>query len=214
MYIARIRHNVAPMRRALIVVVASLVSLVVVAPAAAQGPTKYRYWQDLSVTGPFPGQIVLTVAYEDRDGNGKFKAQRVASYHLRVQVSCNPGGVSALEARGNEASKYSYFSEALVNGRFAHRFEDEVEPQVATERGDLNGTLLKRLKRGNQVTRTARVNGAFDVEDWDPVPGVRENCISFGSYSATPCKRWRPQRDRPRWYREWKAPICSIDPWG
>jgi hypothetical protein len=39
---------------------ASLIALVMVAPAAAQGQTKYRCWQDLSVSGPLPGQIVLS----------------------------------------------------------------------------------------------------------------------------------------------------------
>jgi hypothetical protein len=204
------------MRRVRVTVFASLLALAVLAPAAAQGTTKYRYWQDLSVSGPFAGQISLAVAYEDRHGNGKFTPRFAAAYQLRAQVSCNPGGETDFGTGGNAYAKYSYFKEGLTNGRFDHRFEDQFpSPQVAPLKGDLNGTVLKRVKRGNRVTRTARVNGAFDVEDWDPygLAGVRENCISFGSYSATPCKRRRSKRDRPRWYREWKVPICSVDPW-
>jgi hypothetical protein len=170
------------------------------------------------VTGPFPGQISLAIAYEDRHGNGKFTPRYAAAYQLRVQVSCNPGGETDFGIGGNAYAKYAYFAPAITNGRFDHRFEDQFEnPQRAPWKGDLNGTVLKRLKRGNRVTRTARVNGTFEVEDWDPIypPGTAfQNCTSFGSYSATPCKRWRSKRDRPRWYTEWKVPICSMDPWG
>ena len=69
----------------------------------------------------------------------------------------------------------------------------------------------ERLKRDTLPKRTARVTGAFDVEDWDPNPGVLENCISYGSYSASPCKRKWSKRDRPRWHTEWKVPVCSVD---
>ncbi|HSD23256.1 MAG TPA: hypothetical protein VLB79_02915, partial [Solirubrobacterales bacterium] len=204
-------------RRLLIAAFASLLAVPVIAPAAAQGTTKYRYWQDLSASGPFPGRISLAIAYEDRHGNGKFTPRYAAAYQLLTKVSCNPGGETDFGFGGNAASKYAYFAPAITNGRFDHRFENQFEnPQLAPWKGDLNGTVLKRLKRGNRVIRTARVNGTFEVEDWDPygLAGVRENCTSFGSYySATPCKRWRSKRDRPRWYRKWKVPICSMDPW-
>ena len=85
-----------------------------------------------------------------------------------------------------------------------HRFGSE-QPESSTLEGDLNGTVLKKQKQGKRVTRTARVNGAFDVEDWDLDPGVTENCISSASYSATQCKRGRQKDDRPRWYREWRG---------
>lgn len=193
------------MRRVLITVFASLLALAVIAPAAAQGTTKYRYWQDLSVSGPFAGHINLAIAYEDKNGNGKFKPRFAVSYNLQVQGSCDPGGATELNFSGNAFSKYNYFNKSLQKGRFAHRFEDQAEqPELAARKGDLNGTVLKKQKQGKRVTRTARVNGAFDVEG---------NCISSGSYSATQCKRGRPKNDRPRWWREWKAPICSEDPW-
>ena len=193
------------MKRALTVVFASLLAVAVIAPTAAQGTTKYRYWQDLSVSGPFPGQINLAIAYEDKNGNGKFKPRYAVSYNLQAQASCDPGGATELQLGGNKFSKYNYFVAALSKGRFAHRFEDQAEqPELSALKGDLNGTVLKKQKRGKRVTRTARVNGAFDVEG---------NCISSGSYSATQCKRGRQKNDRPRWYREWKAPVCSGDPW-
>jgi hypothetical protein len=208
MRLRSVRPNIALMRRALTVVFASLLALAVIAPAA-QGTTKYRYWQDLNVSGSFPGQIGLAIAYEDKNGNGKFKPRSAVSYNLHVQTSCDPGGEADLHLSGNAYSKYNYFRPELRKGRFAHRFEDQAEqPVLSPLKGDLNGTVLKKQKRGKRVTRTARVNGAFDVE------GTFEgNCTSSGSYSATQCKRWRSKRDRPRWYREWKAPICSEDPW-
>jgi hypothetical protein len=107
--------------------VASLVALVMAAPAAAQGPTKYRYWQDLSVIGPFRGQISLAIAYEDRHGNGKLTPRYAAAYQLRVQVSCNPGGETDFGIGGNAYAKYAYFAPAITNGRFDHRFEDQFE---------------------------------------------------------------------------------------
>jgi hypothetical protein len=205
------------MRRPLIAAFASLLALAMIAPAAAQGMTKYRYWQDLSVSGPFRGQISLAIAYKDRHGNRKFTPRYAAAYQLRTQVSCSPGGETNFGFGGSAANKYGYFKKALTNGRFSHRFENQFEnPPQAPWKGDLNGRVLKRLKRADRVIRTARVNGAFDVEDWDPygLAGVSENCTSFGShYAATPCKRWRSKRNRPRWYREWKAPVCSVDPW-
>ena len=62
-------------------------------------------------------------------------------------------------------------------------------PALAPWKGGLSGTVLKRLKRGGRVTRTARVDGTFDVEDWDPYwpGGAQDNCTSpASSYSATP----------------------------
>lgn len=79
-------------------------------------------------------------------------------------------------------------------------------------KGDLSGLVAQPLKRDTLPMRTAQVNGAFDVEDFDPNPGVLENCVSNGSYSATPCKRKRSKREPwPGWYREWEVPVCSVD---
>jgi len=203
------------MKRTLTVVFASLLAVAVIAPGAAQGATKYRYFQDLNVSGPFAGEISLAVLYKDKRGNRKFTAREVHAYDLQVKTSCNPGGEAVLDFGGHAFSKFNYFRVALNRkGRFAHRFENQAEvPEVSGIRGELKGRVLRRLKRGKKVTRPPRVNGAFNVEDWDPNSGVKENCISYGSYSATPCKRWRSKRDRPRWYRKWKVPVCSIDPW-
>jgi hypothetical protein len=177
----------------------------VIAPAAAQGTTKYRYWQDRSVSGSFPGRIVLAIAYEDRNGNGKFKPRSAASYNLDVRAGCDPGGATELHLGGNAFSKYGYFNAELTNGRFAHRFENETEqPELSPLKGYLKGTVLKKVKRGKRVKRPARVKGKFNIAG---------DCTSSGSYSATQCKRWRPKNNWPRWYREWKAPVCSKDPW-
>jgi len=177
--------------------------------------TRYRYFQDVSVTGAFPGQVSFGVLYQE-NRNGEFTPRRAVGYRLQVGVSCNPGGQSGLEFGGNGFSKYGYFSKTLQNGRFAHRFEDQAEsPQYSLIRGDLEGRVLKRLKRGGRVTRTARIDGTFDVEDWDPygLTGVVENCVSSGSYSATPCKRWMSPRapNYTRWKR-WNVPVCSLSP--
>jgi hypothetical protein len=132
-------------------------------------------------------------------------------------VSCNPGGQTELGVGGNGFSKYTYFSQTLTNGRFATRFENLFEsPQMAPVKGDLQGKVLKRLKRGGRVTRKAHVNGSFDVQDYDPygLTGVQENCIASGTYSATTCKRWMSSRapNYSRWKR-WKVPVCSLTPW-
>ncbi|MGA8217174.1 MAG: hypothetical protein WB771_01290 [Solirubrobacterales bacterium] len=197
------------MKRALIIVFASLLAVVAIGPAAAQGRTKYHYWQDLSVSGPFPGQIFLTVAYRDRHGNGKFTPRYAAAYRLRTGVSCTTGDPGDLLISGNEFNKYGYFRAKLSHGRFTHRFENQAEqPQASVLKGVLNGKVLKQHRRGNRVTRTARVSGAFNVEDWDPAPGTT-NCTTSGSYSATSCKRWMSSR-APK-YSHWKrqkAPVC------
>jgi hypothetical protein len=199
------------MRRLLITGLASLLALAVIAPAAAQGTTKVRAFQDLSLSGPFPGQFFVNVQYKDRNGNRKFTPRYAVGYRLQVQLSCDPGGETGLNLAGNAYAKYAYFKEKLRKGRFAHRFGSEVS-ESSSLKGDLSGLVGKRLKRDTLPKRTARVNGAFDVEDWDPNPGVLENCISHGSYSASPCKRKRSKRDPwPRWYREWKVPVCSVD---
>lgn len=199
---------------AFLVAVAAAALAVPTAQAARVDPhhTRYRYFQDLSVTGSFPGQIFFTVLYRE-NRNGEFTPRDVMSYRLQVGVSCNPGGQSGLEFSGNAFNKYGYFREVLsADGRFAHRFEDQAEtPQSSLIRGDLEGQVLKRLKRGGRVKRTARVNGTFNVENWDPygLTGVVENCMSFGSYSATPCKAWMSPRapNYSRWKR-WKVPVC------
>jgi len=201
------------MRRLLIAVFASLLAVAVIAPAA-HGATKYRYWQDLSVSGPYAGKVVLTIAYEDTNGNRKFKPRYAAAYELLAQTSCESSADVQRHISGNAFNKYGYFKEKLTNkGRFSHRFESQFpSPAMAPIKGELHGTVLKRLKRRNRVVRTARVNGGFNIEDWDQQPET-VGCLSAGSFSATPCKRWRSKRDRPRWWKEWKAPVCAIDPW-
>ena len=175
--------------------------------------TRYRYFQDLTVTGAHTDRIVFAVLFANRKGNS---TREMVSYDLRTQVSCNPGGVSELGIGGNAFAKYSYFMEPLTNGHWAHRFEDQFEnAQAAPLKGDLSGTVLERLKRGGRVTRTARVDGAFDIQDWDPygLTGVQETDISSGSYSATPCKRRTSPRapNYSRWKR-WKMPSATRTP--
>jgi len=200
------------MKRLLIAAFASLLAAAVMAPGTAQSATKYRYWQDLSISGPYAGQVSVTIAYEDKRGNRKFRPRYAAAYQLQAATSC---GASAgdVETGGNAYSKYSYFMGPLINGRFTHRFENQFEqPAAAPIKGDLTGRVLPRVKKAGRVVRAARVDGAFDVEHWN-ASVASQNCVSSGRYSATPCKRWRSKRDRPRWYNEWKVPICSVDPW-
>ena len=164
------------MRRALTAAALSVLALAVVAPAA-QGRQEARYFQALSVTGSFPGEIFFTVIFQDKHGNGKFRPRAVIAYYLGVQVSCNPGGPSDLIITKNKDKTVGHFKQRLTKkGRFATRFESELDPQLRPPIGTLSG----------RVTRKG-VNGAFNVEDWDPNPGVRENCVASGSFSATPC---------------------------
>ena len=187
------------MRRALTVVALSVLAAAVIAPAA-QGRQKNLFFQDLSLNGPFSGQILLSVIYRDkhgnggRPGNGKFTPQWAIGYGLEVQVSCNPGGMSDLSIGKNSGNPSIPFKQRLNKGRFANRFEADLDPQLRPPVGEGSG----------RVTRKGRVHGAFDVEDWDPNPGSRENCVSSGSFSATPCKTGDPR------FSDWKMPICRL----
>jgi hypothetical protein len=208
------------MKRALPIALASLIGLALCVPAAQASRadphhTRYRFFQDLSVTSPFPGRIFFGVLFKE-NSHGEFTRREVVSYRLQVGVSCNPGGDSVFGIGGNVFAKYSYFGATLTNGRFAHTFGSEV-PEGYPLKGDLSGTVLKRLKRGGRVTRKARVDGTFNVEDWDPfgLTGVQENCTSSGSYSASTCKTPRMSPTAPnysRWKR-WKVPKCYTAPW-
>ena len=209
------------MRRAVSITVVALIGAALVAPAA-QGSrtdpqhTRYRYFQDLSVTGAYPGQVYFGLLYK-QNRSGEFTPREMMGYSVRAQGSCNPGGQAQVGAGGNAFSKYLYFRQTLTNGLFATRFENLFEsPSVAPVRGDLHGMVLKRLKRGGRVIRTAHVNGSFDVEDYDPygLTGVQENCVASGTFSATTCKRLMSSRspNYGRWKR-WKVPKCSHTPW-
>lgn len=155
----------------------SVLAVAVIAPAA-QGRQKERYFQDLSVSGPFAGQVFVTVIYQDRHGNGRFRPRWAIAYSVEAPVSCNPGGMSAFSITKSADNPFAPFKQRLERGRFATRFEAQLDPQRLPPIGELNG----------RVTRNRRVNGSFNVEDWDPNPGARENCISSGSFSATPCR--------------------------
>jgi hypothetical protein len=208
-------------RRMLTIALASLIGGALLAPAA-QGArsdpqhSRYRYFQDLSVTGQHPAQIAFGLLYK-KNRSGEFTPRKIVGYNLHTTLSCNPGSQVQGGVGGNGFSKYAYFSQKLTKGRFATRFEYLFEsPQFAPWKGDLHGKVLKRLKRGGRVIRTARVNGSFDVQDYDPygLTGVQENCIASGSYSAKTCKRWMSRRapNYRRWKR-WKVPVCSLVPW-
>jgi hypothetical protein len=88
-----------------------------------------------------------------------------------------------------EDNGYAPFKQRLKKGRFATRFEAQLDPLRRPPMGDLNGRVTLKS-----------VNGSFNVEDWDPNPGARENCISSGSYSATPC-------GDPK-FTDLKIPLC------
>jgi hypothetical protein len=177
------------MRRAVTAVALSALAVAVIAPAA-QGRQKERYFQDLNVTGPFPGHVFLTVIYQDSNGNGKFRPRSLVAYSVEAQVSCNPGGQSDFSISKSKDNPIVPFKQRLKKGRFATTFEARVDPQLIPPIGDLNG----------RVTRKGRVNGAFNVVDWDPNPGARENCISSGSFHATPC-------GDPK-FKNLKIPLC------
>jgi hypothetical protein len=161
-------------KRALTAAALSLLAMALLAPAA-QGKQKQRQFQDLNVTGSFPAQIYFTVIFQDTHGNRKFKPRWLIGYALQTQVSCNPGGMSNLFFAKSKQSTVAHFKQRLKKGRFGTRFEAEMDPQLRPPIGDLSGT----------VTHTA-VNGTFTVQDWDPNPGGRENCIASGSFSAGP----------------------------
>ena len=206
------------MRRLLVASFASMLAVALIAPTAQASRvdpqhTRYRFFQDLNVTSPFPGRILFAVLFKE-NSHGELTPREAVSYHLQVGVSCNPGGDSVFSIGGNAFSKYAYFDAALTNGHFSHTFGSEF-PEGYPLKGDLSGTVLKRLKRGGRLTRPARVDGTFNVEDWDPFAGVKENCTSSGSYSASTCKqRWMSPRapNYSRWKR-WKVPKCYTSPW-
>ena len=161
------------MRRAMTAAALSLLALAAVAPAA-QVRQEARYFQDL--TGSFPGEIFFTAIFQDKHGNGKFRPRSLIAYYLGVQVSCNPGGPSDLIITKNKDKTVGHFKQRLTKkGRFATRFEAEMDPKLRPPIGDLSG----------RVTHTA-VNGTFNVQDWDPNPGARANCVASGSFSAGP----------------------------
>ncbi len=179
--------------------------------------SRYRFFQDLSMTSPFPGRIFLGVLFKE-NRHGELTPRQAVSERLQVGVSCNPGGNSVFSIAGNAFSKYGSFSEVLTKGRFFHTFGSEVsEAAGLLINGHLSGTVLKRLKRGGRVVRTARVDGSFNLEDWDPSgpTGVLQNCTSSGSFSASPCKTPHMSPTAPnygRWKR-WKVPKCYTTPW-
>ena len=197
-------------RTRLLTVCASLVAVAAMAPAAAQATTKVRAFQDLTLTGQYPGEIFVNVQFKDRRGNHRFTPRYAIGYRLQVKMSCGTGGENPLNIAGNANAKYAYFKEKLTGGRFDHAFGSEL-PESTSLKGNLSGRVLDSLRRDGLPKSTARLDGAFAVDDFDPQPGVRENCVTSGSYSATPCKRRRLKDDRPRWWREWDAPVCSVD---
>ena len=207
------------MRRPLSIALALLIGSALAVPTAqatrSDPPVRYRFFQDLGVTSAFPGRILFGVRFE-QNRHGEFTPRVAVGYRLQVGVSCNPGGNSLFSIGANGFSKYGYFSEVLTNGHFSHAFGSEL-PDPSLIKGDLIGTVLKRLKRGGRVVRTARVDGTFNVEDWDPfgLTGVQDNCTSSGSYSASTCKtpRMSPQSPHYDRWKRWKVPKCFGTLW-
>lgn len=207
------------MKRSLSIAIVLLIGVSLAVPTAQASRadpkhTRYRYFEDLGVTGLLPGRIVFGVLYQENH-RGEFTPRKALGYNLVGTFTCTPGGVSVFGIGGNAFSKYGYFDETLTNGHFDHTLGSEL-PDPSSIKGDLSGTVLKRLKRGGRIVRTARVNGTFNVEAWDPFgrTPVHENCTSADSYSATPCKRRMSSRapNFSRWKR-WKVPICQHLPW-
>ncbi len=209
-----------PLRRALFIAFILLIGGGLIVPTAQatffHPHARYRFFQDLSVTSPFPGRILFGVLFK-QNRHGEFTPRRAVGYRLQVGVSCNPGGNSAFSIGGNGFSKYAYFSAKLIKGRFFHAFGSEVPDGGLSTKGDLRAKVLKKRKRNGRVTRKARVNGTFNVEDWDPygLAGVQENCTSAGSYSAPTCKppRMSPQSPKYNRWKRWKVPKCFASLW-
>jgi hypothetical protein len=155
-----------------------------------QGAQQERFFQDVS--GAFPGEVFFTAIFQDKHGNGKFRPRSLTAYYLHTEVSCNPGGVSDLIITKNKGKTVGHFKQRLTKkGRFATRFEAELDPQLLPPIGDLSGRITRK-----------GVNGAFNVQDWDPNPGVRANCMASGSFSATPCTSEQ--------FPELRVPICRV----
>jgi hypothetical protein len=179
------------MRRAITVVALSVLALAVIAPAA-QARTKQRYFQDLALNGPFPGRVFITVIYKDSHGDGRFRPRSITAYSVEAQVSCNPGGTSAMSITKSDANPYTPFKQRLKKGRFATAFQADVDPRLIPPIGEFSG----------RVTPKRKVNGSFYVTDWDPNPGGRANCISSGSFHATKC-------GDPKFINTLKIPACQ-----
>ena len=98
-----------------------------------------------------------------------------------------------------------------------HPDQSELPDGATRLKGDLIGTVMKRLKRGGRVVRTARVDGTFNIEDWDPFgpTGAQQNCTSSGSYSASTCKtpHMSPQSPHYDRWKRWKVPKCFGTLW-
>lgn len=210
-----------PMKRALSIAIVVLLGVALTAPAAQAGRTdpqhtRYRYFQDLNVTGAYPAEVSFGLLYK-QNRSEEFTPREMMGYSVRAQSSCNPSGQAPVSASANAFSKYGYFHQTLTNGLFSTRLENPYEnPAMAPIKGDLHGKVLKREKRGGRVIRTARVNGSFNVENFDPdgPAGAQQNCVASGTFSATTCKRRMSPRSPNfgRWKR-WKVPKCGHLPW-
>ena len=204
------------MRRLLSIALALLIGValaVPVAQATRADPqhTRYRFFQDLSVTSPLPGRILFGVLFK-QNRHGEFTPREVDGYALQVGVSCNPGSDSFLDIGGNAFSKYRYFSEALTNGRFSHTFGSELpDPgSFRHRRFERHGPEAAEARGTGRAL--ARADGTFNVEDWDPFgpTGAQENCTSSGSYSASTCKprSMSPRSPKFSQWRRWQVPKC------
>lgn len=198
------------MKRLAIAIFVSLLAMALLAPASVGTTVKHRFWQDLSLSGPFAGRITLAIAFEDTKGNRLFKPRYASAYELKVQTSCDAPGDPwhKFNADAFPSSGFGpYFNPPLHNGRFDHRFENEYAPLEGPVHGDLTGKLVWRGKWVKRVT------GSFDVEvTGTSGPPPTSSCTSLGSYDATRCKSPRYKRDRPEWWRRWKVPVCRDYP--
>src|SRR5690242_18171256 len=101
------------MKRSLSIALLLLIAGALAAPGAHatrfDHHARYRFFQDLNVTGPFPGRIVFGVLFK-QNHQGEFTPREADGYNLQVGESCNPGGNSVFRIGGNAFSKYAYFS--------------------------------------------------------------------------------------------------------
>ena len=155
------------MRRPLFIALVLLIGGALSVPTAqASRPdpqhTRYRFFQDLSITSPLPGRILFGVLFK-QNSHGEFTPRVAVGYSLQTGVSCNPGGDSVFRIGGNAFSKYAYFSATLRKGRF-----------YSTAKGAIRGfttTLARDLAPEIRVNALAPgpISGEWETE-WGVSP--------------------------------------------
>ena len=164
------------MRRLLIAIFASLLSMALIAPGA-QAASRIRYFQDLSGSDG-QSQIDFSVGYMDRHGNKRF-TPRTISYSFVVPVSCVVGGNPSIDGLSGTGPPVK-----LRKGKFAHAYSHWGPSPIPSHPGTSTGYV-----KGKLIKKTKRVDGSINVQDYESPPTFM-NCASVGaiSFSATPCR--------------------------